>query len=133
MATVAVILAGGKGTRSADPARAKLAQKIGGHSLLEWHLRLIETTEINQILVVAGHLGDQVQSLCEATSPPHAELRVIHEQRQGGTVAALCLAAQEVDADEFLVILGDVLMSLPIEQLLNEWRASGAGVASTLR
>ena len=129
MATVAVILAGGKGTRSADPARAKLAQKIGGHSLLEWHLRLIETTEINQIVVVAGHLGDQVQSLCEAVSSPHAELRVIHEQRQGGTVSALRLAAQQVDADEFLVILGDVLMSLPVEQLLNEWRASGAGVA----
>lgn len=128
MAAVAIVLAGGKGTRSADPTKAKLAQEIAGHSLLAWNLRMIEPTEITRLLVIAGHLGDQVQALCEGISSPDAEVRVIQEERQAGTVAALRLAAQQVEADEFLVVLGDVLMSLPIQQFLNEWRASGAGV-----
>jgi len=129
MTAAAVILAGGKGTRSADPARAKLAQEVGGHSLMEWHLLLLEGSEIDEAIVVAGHLGDQVQSLCDAIGHHGVSVRVIHEEQQRGTVAALRLAADAVVADEFLVILGDILMALPLDQLLEEWRASGASVA----
>lgn len=126
---VAVILAGGKGTRSADPTKPKLAQEIGGASLLQWHLRLLEPSEIAEVVVVAGHLGDQVSRLAHSVDHCGLDLQVVQEQKQTGTVAALSLAAQELGQDEFLVILGDILMSLPIQQFLDEWRASGAGVA----
>jgi len=129
MTAVAVVLAGGKGTRSADPTRAKLAQEIGGRSLMEWHVSLLEPSEIDEAVVVAGHLGDQVQALCDAIPQHGITIRVEHEDRQEGTVAALRLAADRTDADEFLVILGDILMALPIQHLLDDWRASGAGVA----
>lgn len=124
-----MVLAGGKGTRSADPGRAKLAQEIAGESLMAWHLRLLEPSEIDEALVVAGHLGDQVQELCDNLASDMASVRVIHEERQEGTVAALRLAAEHTDADEFLVILGDILMALPVQHLLDDWRASGVGVA----
>ena len=126
---VAVILAGGKGTRSADPTRAKLGQELDGIPLLQWHMRLLQPLEITEAVVVAGHLGDQVDVLCGQVDPLGIDLSVIHEQEQRGTVAALTLAAQETQADEFLVILGDILMSLPIQQFLIEWRASGKNVA----
>lgn len=129
MTTAAVILAGGKGTRSADPTQAKLTQEIGGVSLLQWHMRLIEPSEIGHAVVVAGHLGEQVNDLAEAVDRRGASLRVIHEPEQHGTVAALALAAQHIEHDEFLVMLGDVLMSLPVQNFLEEWRESGAGVA----
>jgi histidinol-phosphate phosphatase family protein len=129
MSAIAVVLAGGRGTRSADPDRAKLAQQVGGSSLMAWHLQLLEPSEIDEVLVVAGHLGDQVQQLCDDLQHEGLTVRVIHEERQEGTVAALRLAAADANADSFLVILGDILMSLPVQHLLDDWRASGASVA----
>ena len=129
MTAVAVILAGGKGTRSADPTKAKLGQELGGLSLLQWHMRLIEPSEITDSIIVAGHLGDQVAELAEKTDGLDTRIAVVHEDEQRGTVAALTLASQETQADEFLVILGDILMSLPIQQFIDEWRASGKNVA----
>ena len=121
---VAVILAGGKGTRSADPTKAKLGQELDGIPLLQWHMRLLQASEITEAVVVAGHLGDQVDALCGQVDPLGIDLSVLHEPEQRGTVAALTLAAQETQADEFLVILGDILMSLPIQHFIDEWRAS---------
>lgn len=129
MTATAVILAGGKGTRSADPTRAKLAQQVGGRSLLEWHLEVLAPTEIDEVLVVAGHLGQQVQELCAGIDAGGRDLRVIHEADQEGTVAALRLAADQAQAEEYLVILGDVLMSLPIQDFIDGWRASMDSVA----
>lgn len=129
MTAVAVILAGGKGSRSADPSTAKLAQRVGGASLMEWHLALLEPCEIDQAIVIAGHLGDQVRELCSALDDQGVSTTVVQEKEQRGTVAALKLAAQETEADEFLVILGDILMSLPLQDLLDAWRMTGKGVA----
>lgn len=128
MTVSAVILAGGRGTRSEDPTKAKIAQVIGGKSLLEWHLHLLEASEIWEAIVVAGHLGDQVSDLGQKIDPGPISLRVVREVEQRGTVAALSLGASLTEADEFLVILGDILMSLPIQSFLNSWRASGTGV-----
>jgi histidinol-phosphate phosphatase family protein len=129
MPAVAVVLAGGRGTRSADPARAKLAQEIGGEPLMAWHVRLLSGSEISEALVVAGHLGEQVQALCDTFDHADVRVRVIHEDEQRGTMAALRLAADDTVADEFLVILGDILVSFPVDDFLDAWRISGAGVA----
>lgn len=129
MTTATVVLAGGRGTRSADPTLAKLAQEIGDASLMAWHLRLLDGAPVDEVIVVAGHLGDQVQALCDELSTPRTPIAVIHEERQQGTVAALRLAAEHTDADAFLVVLGDILMSFRVDDLLAAWRASGRSVA----
>lgn len=128
MTAVAVVLAGGRGTRSEDPSLAKLAQTIGGESLMTWHLRLLEHSEIREVLVVAGHLGEQVQRLCDSIRHDSLRVRVVHEEEQLGTVAALRLAAQHSDADEFIIVLGDILMSFRVDAFLDAWRASGSRV-----
>ncbi len=129
MSTVAVVLAGGRGTRSADPSTPKLAQVIGGRSLLEWHALLLADSEVDSMVVVAGHLGDAVQDLSDALAAARPSIRVIHETEQRGTVPALALAAQHTDAEEFLVVLGDILMAFPVEDFLRQWRESGRSVA----
>ena len=129
MTAVAVVLAGGRGTRSADPTVAKLAQTIGGESLMAWHMRLLDNSQIDEILVVAGHLGEQVQQLCDSISHDALTVTVVHEEEQQGTVAALRLAADHTTADEFLVVLGDILMSFRVDAFLDAWRSSGKRVA----
>ena len=129
MSTQAVILAGGKGTRSADPTRPKLSQEIAGDSLLQWHLRLLAQTSIKNVAIVAGYLGDQVADLVGKVDTCGCFVTVIQEREQKGTVAATRLAAEQTDADKFLVILGDVLLSLPLDRFLNEWDTSQKNVA----
>ena len=129
MAAIAIVLAGGRGTRSADPSQAKLAQVIGGKTLMHRHLDLLAGTQITEVLVVAGHLGDQVQELCDTFGQDGVSVRVIQEDEQRGTVAALLLAADDTEANEFLVILGDILMSFPVDTFISDWRASGKEVA----
>lgn len=132
MAVSAVVLAGGKGTRSADSSKAKLVQEVGGRSLMEWHVDNLRSSGFDEIVVVAGHLGGQVQAACDRIDTDGAPLRVIHEPEQAGTVAAVDLAAQSCDSDEFLVVLGDVLMSVPIARILEAWRESGAQVSTVV-
>ena len=129
MFTAAVILAGGRGTRSADPSTAKLGQRIGGRSLLQWHVDLLAQSSITELIVVAGYLGDQVKSLAQEIESPDLSLTIIQEQEQKGTVPALTLAAAQSGADTFLVVLGDILMSFPVDLLLSAWSESGKNVA----
>lgn len=128
MSAVAVVLAGGKGTRSADPSKAKIAQEIAGASLLQWHLHSLASCEITRVVIVAGYLGDQVERLTEVIEAGSRHITVVHEEEQRGTVAALLLAAEATNAAEFLVVLGDILMAVPIQRFLDGWRASGKAV-----
>ena len=133
MTAVAVVLAGGRGTRSADPSRAKLAQEVDGVPLMQWHIGLLEHSEIRKVVVVAGHAGDQVQALCDSIDHPDLDIEVLHEAEQRGTVPALLDAAgHAAGAQEFLVILGDILMSLPVQDFLDAWRASGRAVGAVV-
>ena len=130
MKTAAVILAGGQGTRSADPSVAKIAQVIGGKSLLQWHLELLSTSSIEETILITAHLAEQVQELAQSASPPTQDLRLVREDDPRGTFPALRIATEESDADRFLVILGDVWSSFPIDQFLIAWDQSALPVAA---
>ena len=97
MTATAVVLAGGKGTRSADPTKAKLGQEVGGKSLMEWHLNLLTDSEITDTFVVAGHLGDQVQSLIDQIDHGRLNITVIQEEEQQGKERQLQVAAEAPD------------------------------------
>ena len=134
MSVGAVILAGGKGTRSANPHLPKLGQVVGGKSLLEWHLDLLQESVIREVVIVAGHLGDQVATLAEEISSFQENstfnVRVIHETDPRGTVNALKLGVDSlpISIEHFLVMLGDVLVVMPVTHFIDNWRISDKGV-----
>jgi len=128
MKVCAVILAGGKGTRSADPRVPKIAQNVGGKSLLAWHLDLIRSTSINDLLVVTGHLADQVEDLVDASDTSEITVQCFREIDPRGTVGALQLVMESTDFDVYLVILGDILISMPIDSFIENFQLSGKGV-----
>ena len=128
MTAVAVILAGGKGTRAADPSTAKIVQVLGGATLLEWHLRMLKHSEVTDVIVVSGHLGEQVRDVAERVDTNGLRVTVWQEEKQQGTTAALALAASTTKANEFVVVLGDIFMSLPIQDFINQWRSSTRSV-----
>jgi len=128
--TTAVILAGGRGTRSADPGTPKIAQRIDDRPLLQWHLDLLAESSIGEVLIVTGHLGDEVALLVDAADTHNLSVRILHEEKPAGTVPALRLAADHTDAGAFLVILGDVWASFPVDSFLRAWQRSGKDVAA---
>ena len=130
MRTTAVILAGGRGTRSADPSTPKIAQQIDDRPLLQWHLDLLAESSIGEVLIVTGHLGDEVALLLDAADTHNLSVRILHEEKPAGTVTALRLAAAHSDADAFLVILGDVWTSFPVDSFLHAWQRSDRDVAA---
>lgn len=126
--TIAVILAGGKGTRSADPSIPKLSQLIGGESQLDYHINLLTHSSVKAAVVVAGYLGEQVKSLVNKSNSK-IPISLLQETESSGTVPALQFANSEINADRYLVLLGDILCSFNVDLFLNEWQASGKSVA----
>lgn len=124
----AIILAGGRGTRSADPSRAKVIQAIEGESLLSRHMRLLEASSVSETVIVTGHLAQQIDSEFQRIALQRP-VKKIHELDPSGTVAATALAAASSNATHFIVILGDILCSFDIDLFLKEWEASGKDVA----
>jgi Nucleoside-diphosphate-sugar pyrophosphorylase involved in lipopolysaccharide biosynthesis/translation initiation factor 2B, gamma/epsilon subunits (eIF-2Bgamma/eIF-2Bepsilon) len=80
------------------------------------------------VIIVSGHLGDQVRDAVERIDTRGLRVTVLQEEDQRGTTAALAFAASTIKTDEFLVILGDILMSLPIQDFIDQWRASTKSV-----
>jgi len=128
---IAIILAGGRGTRSSDPSRAKVAIEIGGKSLLEFHLQLLHSAGISQVSIIAGHAFEQVEQALHNCSFPELDLEFLVEPSPSGTIGALRYALQTTrfSSSEVLVILGDVLMSFPVEPFLKRWRRTTKAAA----
>ena len=130
MKTAAVILAGGRGTRSVDPGTAKIAQEIGGKSLLQWHLEILNSSSIDEVIVVTAHLADQVRKLAESLPSQTGHLRLVNETNPQGTFPAVRIAMKDSDADRFLVILGDIWSSFPVDHFLQAWDQAASPVAA---
>lgn len=126
----AVILAGGRGTRSANPSIPKIAQEIGGISLLQWHLDALARSTIQRVTLVTGHLSDEVAALAARSDAHGIELTIITETDPRGTAPATLQAIEHSDADRFLVVLGDIWHAFPIDSMLDDWRRSGQSEAA---
>jgi len=124
----ALILAGGRGMRSADPTVPKLAQQVAGQSLLQWHLQWLSESRIERVVVVAGYLGSEVAALCTAVDNKGLEIRVIQEEKPIGTYGAVKFADQEIEESSYLVVLGDVLTAIPTDIFITRTLVSGKNV-----
>lgn len=127
--TSAVMLVGGKGTRSANPGVAKVTQTIAGRPLLSFHRDLLHASMVRELIIVTGHLHDQVQKLVDSMDWRGIHVQILRESEPSGTVAALNWAASISDSPDFVVMLGDILMSFPIDHFVDSWHDSGSNVA----
>lgn len=104
----AVILAAGRGTRlqPLTDTVPKALVDIGGETLLEHLLRALPK-EIHEIIIVIGHLGDQIKERIGAKWNGKA-VRYVVQSTLDGTGSALHLA-KDLLHGTFLVVNGDDL------------------------
>jgi len=115
-----VILAAGKGTRMGDltTQTPKPLLAINGQNLIEYKLNQLPP-EIDEVILVIGHLGDQIQQYFGETYQGRKISYVVQEELNG-TGGALWVA-KGLLRGKFLVMMGDDLYArTDIEKCLKE-------------
>jgi bifunctional UDP-N-acetylglucosamine pyrophosphorylase/glucosamine-1-phosphate N-acetyltransferase len=130
MATTAIILAAGKGTRMKSDL-AKVLHEVCGRPMLHYVLAACREAGCERLLVVVGHEADRVR---EAFSDDASDIEWIEQSPQLGTGHAVmvCREALEALSGAVLVLAGDGPLIRP--QTLRELLATHAaeGAACTL-
>jgi len=100
-------------TYSAPKALLHVAGKpILGHILD----RVIGLPDLEEILIVTGFLGDQIQEYVD--DHYQARVRYVHQQELKGLGYAVHLAAEHVDNEQLLVLLGDTILETDFTHFL---------------
>jgi D-glycero-D-manno-heptose 1,7-bisphosphate phosphatase len=115
----AVILVGGRGTRLGDLAThaPKPLMRIDDDSVFLDHLLFhVARQGFDDILLLSGHMGEQVRDRYDGRSLHGARLRVVIEPAPAGTAGAL-LNARHLLAGTFLLANGDTLFDVAVRPL----------------
>jgi D-glycero-D-manno-heptose 1,7-bisphosphate phosphatase len=121
------IVAGGKGTRSLNPHRAKILQEISvGLNLIDLHLGQINNSNFSKVTFLLNHFSKEIISHIQHAkdSFPGLEIDWIFDASEAGTLGALVNAVREKPAEQYVVILGDIAISADYRFLLQRWHAS---------
>lgn len=115
----AVILCGGKGTRlgSLTDDIPKPLLPVAGEVLLDRTIRLLARHGIKKALLMAGHLGEQIEEHYSAGSFEGVEVEVFIEPEPLGTAGAMPIVRDRLD-DSFLLVYGDVFVDFDVSRLL---------------
>lgn len=116
MSLSVVILAAGKGTRMKS-ATTKVMHKLAGKALVEHVINTAKTLSPQNLAVVCGNGAEQVTPLVESM----AATTVMQEEQLGTGHAVMQAQAEFSDAEQVLVLYGDVPLTQPatLEQLLS--------------
>lgn len=129
---LALILAGGRGTRSSDPGTPKVCVPIGGKPLLQHHFDCLAQSQIRKVIVAAGFMAGEVLRCLEQIDKHAIDIEVVIEANPSGTVNAIKNSVTSRiwgETTELLVISGDVLTSFNVDEFSNDWRRSAKSVA----
>jgi bifunctional UDP-N-acetylglucosamine pyrophosphorylase/glucosamine-1-phosphate N-acetyltransferase len=123
-----IILAAGEGKRMKS-SRSKLLHEIAGHSMLSYAVTAATVVQPEHIVVVVGHLRDQVEAHL-AEIAPHVLIAV--QEQQLGTADAVQAALGQLAnlSGDVIVTYGDVpmLTGETLAALLREHQAHQAAV-----
>jgi NDP-sugar pyrophosphorylase family protein len=130
MATVALVMAGGRGERmrASGIDRPKPLVTVRGIPLVEWNVRRLVDQGLNDILVAVASGDAEVREfaegrLAEVAAGGGARLRVLEEPASLGNIGAAGLVGPGPD---LLVVFADNLTSLDLLSLLAHHRSKGA-------
>ncbi len=125
----ALILAGGRGVRM-KPYTTEIPKSllpISGKPILEHQLDLLRSSDIREVVILIGHLGEKIRN--HIGDGNRLGLRVSYieqEQREIGTGYALHLATHILRDKSFLMMYGDVLADINIRDFIHHHANSGA-------
>ena len=109
----AIIMAGGQGTRLKE-LTADLIPKpmieICGKPLLQWQIENLCSNGINDIIIIVGHLGEQIINKFE-------NVRYYKEDKPLGT-AGILPQLEDILEDDFFLIYGDLFFDIDLQRMM---------------
>ena len=119
----AVIMAGGKGTRIASITNDEIPKPmlaIGGKTILEHQIECLKKSDIKEIIIVIGHLGDKIKDYFKDGNKFGIKISYYEENpnKPLGTAGSLYYLKSMIDED-FILIFGDVFLNVDFNKMLN--------------
>jgi D,D-heptose 1,7-bisphosphate phosphatase len=125
------ILAGGKGTRLAAlaPDLPKVLVPVGGKPVLAHQLELAAASGIREVTVFAGHRAEQIDAFLGDGTRFGLSVRICVEQEPLGSAGAL-LASLDLLPEHFLLVCGDVMLAVDLQQMARRHFERGADLTA---
>lgn len=125
----AVIMAGGKGTRLQSVAAdiPKPMVPLLGKPVLEYQIESLQKSNITEITIIVGHLGNVIQSYFGDGRPWNVEIDYIVEEKPLGTAGAIYYLKETIKEDFFL-IFGDLVLDVDWNRFMGFHRQKGARI-----
>ena len=133
---MALILAGGKGTRLRElyDDRPKALVPVAGRPFIEWQLDWLRKQGITRVHFSAGFMADSLQAWIDDRAADDMDLTLFAETEPRGTGGALQANQAMIGNEPFLLLNGDSLcpdVSIPDLQTLQAKTGTGSALAVT--
>lgn len=131
---MAVIQAGGKGTRMAELTGDRMPKPmllLGGRPMLEWQVVNTARYGIREFVVIVGHLGEQIREYLGDGSHLGVHIRYIEEAEPLGSGGALRHLGEFARGSGFLLLFGDVMFDVDFHRMVR-FHESHGGQATLL-
>jgi len=108
-----VVLAAGAGTRMWPLAitKPKHLLPIAGRPIISFTLKALASAGINELLMVVGFKGEQIQSALGDGSEYGFTIEYLRQPKWTGTASAIDVAREAVGDEPFLALYGDLLVT----------------------
>ena len=118
----AVIMAGGKGSRLVSVTNDLIPKPmalIAGKPLLEWQIESLIENNIQDIIIIIGHLGEKIQEYFGNGERFGCRVSYIKETVPLGTAGAFYYLKDYLREKQFLLVFGDVLFRIDIQRMVD--------------
>lgn len=114
-----LILAGGLGTRlkKINPLKPKPLIPILDKPFLHYQLNFLKNSEIKNILISTGFMGNQIEDFIKTLKIPNLTVSCIQESEPLGTGGAIKNAVNYL-TDNFIVCNGDTISIFDLQQMI---------------
>lgn len=124
MNRIAVIQAGGKGTRLREltgDVIPKPLLALNGKPMIQWQIECMKRYGIESFVIITGYLGEKIEEYFGDGSKLGVSISYIRESADSplGSAGALYYLKEKVtDEDEILLIFGDVMFDINVDRML---------------
>lgn len=116
---IAVIMAGGKGTRLQTLSKSipKPMFAISGKPILEYQIESLKKSNIIDIIIVVGYLKEIIMDYFKDGSPWNVHIQYIVEESPLGSAGAFCYLKDKIN-DDFFLIFGDLIFDIDFNRFM---------------
>ena len=117
---VAVIMAGGKGSRLRSITNDEIPKPmvpVDGKPLLEYQVEALKEYGIKKIVMIVGHLGEKIMEHFKDGKDFGVDIDYIVEKNPLGTAGAFYYLKDKTDAKDFLLVFGDVFFDIDFDRM----------------